>query len=123
MKEELEATGCTITDEDTLMTIIQGIKPEFETFVQCLTVNKTTTELNLENTITSLIREEKRRNESTNQSDFKEDQMFFSKEDKLKCYSCNKTGHVSKNCRMNKHRDKTCLKCNKIGHIVSECRS
>jgi hypothetical protein len=105
------------------MTIIQGVKKEYEFFIQCLTVNQKMEDLDLETITDALVQEENRRNESLNLQEDKEEQIFYNKEEKLKCYSCNKMGHVAKNCRTNKNRDKKCTKCNKLGHIASDCRS
>ena len=43
-----------------LMTIFQGISQEYEKFVQCFTVNKSSSYLDLDETINALILEEKR---------------------------------------------------------------
>lgn len=103
---------------------IQGIKPEYETFIQCLTINKKPDELKLDSIIDTLFKEEIRKNESKNNQESKDELVFYNKEEKSrKCYHCNKLGHVARNCRSNKHRDKTCQKCNKMEHISGECRT
>ncbi|CAF1107074.1 unnamed protein product [Brachionus calyciflorus] len=38
-REEIEALGQKMTDQDIAMTIMQGLIPEYENFVQCLTLN------------------------------------------------------------------------------------
>ena len=62
LREELETVHTVeVTDEDTAMTILSGLLPAYENFVQCLTINIKTAKL--EDVKSSLINEEKRRQE------------------------------------------------------------
>jgi hypothetical protein len=59
LREELERIQIVeVTDEDTAMTILSGLLPAYENFVQCLTINIKTAKL--EDVKSSLINEEKR---------------------------------------------------------------
>ena len=90
---KLEAAECDISDEDMIMTIIHGIKQAYETFIQCLTVNQKSNQLDLDTIENALILEEKRRCNSKNDRDNKEDKVYYNKEVskvKIKCFSCNK---------------------------------
>ena len=63
------------------MTIFQGISQEYETFVQCLPVNKNSSDLDLDETVNALILEEKKRNEKINVNNHEgnNEQVFYSK--------------------------------------------
>ena len=61
--EELEAAGLSILEHDLILTILQGILPSYENCVQCLTVNKSLQDIDLDNTVAALVSEEKRRSE------------------------------------------------------------
>ena len=82
------------------MTIFHGISQDYEIFVQCLTVNKSSSDLDLDETINALILEEKRRNEkiNLNNHDGNKDQVSYrkvrgNKRNEKKgniCFNCNK---------------------------------
>ncbi|CAF0854115.1 unnamed protein product [Brachionus calyciflorus] len=63
-REEIEALGHKMTDQDIAMTIMQGLIREYEIFVQCLTINADINDpddIDLDEIINSFIIEEKRR--------------------------------------------------------------
>ena len=45
------------------MNILQGLLPSYENFVQCLTVNKSLQDIDLDDIVAALVSEEKRRSE------------------------------------------------------------
>ena len=59
VKRWIEAAAHQVQDIYAIMTIFQWISLEYETFVQCLTVNKSSSDLDLDETINALILEEK----------------------------------------------------------------
>ena len=106
-----------------------NISQVYETFVQCLSVNKCSSDLCLDETINDLILEEKRRNEIINVNNHQgnNDQVFYSKVKGNKridkkanvCFNYNKEGNFAKNCKFEINK---CFNCNKMGHISTHCR-
>ena len=47
IKEELEAAESAVSDEDTVMTLIQGISSNYENYVQCMIAGKKSYDLDL----------------------------------------------------------------------------
>ena len=63
LRDELEAAGHKLTDEDMILTIISGVSASFDTTIQCLTVDKKLSDVKVEVLIQKLISEDKRKNE------------------------------------------------------------
>ena len=51
LSDELEAAAHQVKDINAIMTIFQGMLQEYKAFVQCLTVNKSSSDLDLDETI------------------------------------------------------------------------
>jgi hypothetical protein len=130
LREELETVHTVeVTDEDTAMTILSGLLPAYENFVQCLTINIKTAKL--EDVKSSLINEEKRRQEKKIDKktiSSENEQIFYIKTKKGKgkwnksdkqCDNCEKFGHYAKDCKAAIQ----CYNCDKFGHYARDCRS
>ena len=109
LKEELESISNTIiSDEDAIMTILSGISDQYDSFVQCLTVNAKA-QIKLVDVIKSLKTEEKRRNEKRQDVKTTENEQAFNTKTKhfkkkkffkdIKCYNCDKIGHYASDCK------------------------
>ena len=78
--EELEAAGLIILEHDVILTILQGLLPSYENFVQCLTVNKSLQDIDLDDIVAALVSEEKRRSElKTSDKKGQDEQIFHTK--------------------------------------------
>ena len=79
IKEELEAAESAVSDQDKVMTSIQGISSNYENYVQCLIAGKKSDDLDFDDKIDNLLSEEKRRNDKNDKGDEdnETDQMFF----------------------------------------------
>ncbi len=110
LRDELETVHTVeVTDEDTAMTILSGLLPAYENFVQCLTINLKTAKL--EDVKRSLINEEKRRQEK------KIDKKTISSENEQIFYMKTKKGKGKWN-----KSDKQCDNCEKFGHYARDVR-
>jgi hypothetical protein len=102
LREELEATSYKVTDQDTAITLLQGVIPAYDSFVQCIFVTHDLDDeddVNLEDIISQLTNEEKRRNERRQEKQekkYENEQVFHSKDKKemkkkyfkdVKCYN------------------------------------
>ena len=76
LRKELEAAAHQVKDKQAIMIIFKGISQEYVTFVQCLTVNKSSSDLDLDEIVNALILEEKRINEKINENN--NDQVYKS---------------------------------------------
>ena len=109
-RQHLESCGHAVSDQDTALTILQGLHPAYENFVQCLTVNKDLTDdLDLEDIIQTLMIEEKRRKSKKEEKQVENEHVFHSKYKNdmkknkffknVKCFNCNKMGHYARDCK------------------------
>jgi hypothetical protein len=120
LRDEIEAAGHKLTDEDMILTIISGVLTAFDTTIQCLTVDKKINEVKLEILIQKLISEDKMKNEIRGNSKSSDnDQVFHAKKfnkfkgkstdfeeklKKVKCYNCDRLGHYSTSCDLAKKK-------------------
>ena len=118
LRDEIEALQHHITDIDTSMIKLPGLLPSYDNFVQCLIISSNIGDLNY---ITStLITEEKRRNQIKKENKINEgEQVFHLKANSskkkffknIKCYNCNKIGHYASDCKTQKqNKSKTKFK-------------
>jgi hypothetical protein len=116
-RENLAALDQELADSQVILTIMQGLRQEYENVAQFLLMNKKLDELDAEELIESLKIEERRRLEKKQSSQTQgSTQAFYSnkktfkkkKNSKdVKCYNCDKMGHFAKDCRAPKRERKS----------------
>ena len=92
IKEELEAAESAVSDEETIMTLIQGISSYYENYVQCLIAGKKSDVLNSDDIIDNFLSEDKRRNHKNDKGDEENETVqksFIKANKKVKWFSCN----------------------------------
>ena len=107
IRKEIEESGNTVHDDEVAMTILRGLEPSYDVFIQCITANIEKKDLN--KIIENLVSEEERRNdrriETGEEKIFYTSRRPFNKKKDLKdikCFNCNEYGHYAKDCKMSK---------------------
>ena len=125
-KTELQRAGYKISDEDTILTLLQGVRSDFEVVIQCITQNcKDIKTLNLEEISAKLIAEDLRRKEIKQIREKAQKRITYN----IESFRCDNKVHVATYCRadMNKNKqeyvnvsqEKTELKVNLISPNLS----
>ena len=137
-KTELQKMGCKISDEDTILTLLQGVRSDFEVNIKCITQDcKDIKTLNLKDISAKLIAEDLRRKEiiqRENKGTIRSENVLYTMDQKkinynIESFRCHNKVHVATYCRadMNKNKqeyvnvsqEKTELKVNLISPNLS----
>lgn len=112
LRSDLKDAGNEVSDQDYLLTIMNGTHSEYGDYVSAMTGKKKVTDIQVDDLISQLIKEDDLRRTMNNQglgnpnkSDDNDRQVFFfnnkekNKKKKRVCYNCGIAGHYANECR------------------------
>ncbi len=123
-REDIEQGGSKITDEDTSMTILFGLLPQYENFVQFMTMMKKN--IILDDVVSELLAEDKRRKNKQSNNSTASNEMVFHSKGRSSNFNNNNDNNFKNNNNDNfkkkKSKDVRCFNCDKVGYYARNCR-